>query len=256
MLNDAILYFDGVGPHKGGLCDRLKGMYSCWILSKKLNKKFIFNIPAPTTLKAKNFISINTENFQELNIIDWENYLKFEQILKELKFDDKNYIIHTNIDFSNLYENEYSFSDFIKNNFDLISFENDHNVQKYDIGIHIRCGGKMVGWNDYDFNHKFNLDVIHTRLSDISLQSENIFLCSDSIEVLNKIDKFNIENIIISPYEPKHIDRALNVSDDDYLSTFYDLLTLANCKQIYYTFGEFAKTASRIYGNNIQPFYT
>jgi hypothetical protein len=256
MSNNGFIYFDGVGIGKGGLCDRLKGMYSCWILSKKLDKNFYFNIPSPVSLKVKNFKNNISNEFEELYIIDWDNFYNYKEQIKSLNFPEKNYKIHTNIDFSELLNSTYSFSDFINCNFDWKNFEKDKNIEVFDIGIHVRCGGKMVKWNDYDFEHVFDLEKFKQILKSICDENKNIFICSDSIVVLEQIESLNLKNITISPYEPKHIDRGPNVDDNDYISTLYDLLTLANCKKIYYTYGEFAKTASRIYGNEIQPFYT
>jgi hypothetical protein len=251
---NGIIYFDGVGKNKGGLCDRLKGMYSSWILSEKLNKEFIYNIPFPVVLKAKNYKQINTDNFTELNIIDWDNYLSHLDKIKKLDFSDLNYKIHTNIDFSNnfnLYNNFYIFMDTF---FNLKEFEKEHNVQKYDIGIHVRCGGEMVKWNDYDFGKKLIESVFKKRLECLCDCDKEIFLCSDSQKLLDMVDSYNIKNIYLSPYEPNHIDRGFDVSENDYISTFYDLLTLANCQSIYATLGEFAKTSSRIYNNELQYF--
>jgi len=251
---NGIIYFDGVGKNKGGLCDRLKGMYSCWILSEKLNKEFIYNISHPAALKAKNYKQINSDHFTELNIIDWENYLQNSEKIKSLDFKELNYKIHTNIDFSKdfgLYDN---FSIFIKQFFNLSEFEKEHNIQKYDIGIHIRCGGEMVEWNDYDFGKKLIEKDFKKRLEEISNSNKEIFLCSDSNKVLQMVDSYNIKNIYLSPYEPNHVDRGFNVTENDYISTFYDLLTLANCESIYSTLGEFAKTSSRIYNNELQYF--
>jgi len=252
---NGVIYFEGVGKNKGGLCDRLKGMYSCWILSEKLNKDFIYNIPHPVALKVKNYKQINSEAFTELNVIDWENYLQYSSKIKNLDFPELNYKIHTNIDFSNDFNHYNSFQIFIKQFFNLNQFEKEHNVQKYDIGIHVRCGGEMVEWNDYDFGKKIIETEFKKRLEEIANFKKEIFLCSDSKKVLDMVDSYNIKNIYLSPYEPNHIDRGFNVTENDYISTFYDLLTLANCRSIYATLGEFAKTSSRIYNNELQYFY-
>jgi len=256
-INKKIIFFNGIGPHKGGLCDRLKGMYSCWLLSKKLNRDFIYDLHFPVILNCKHYKNISTESFKQLNIIDFENLCHYKKILQNLEFDsNQNYTIHTNMDFSEILNMENSFSEFINTFFDIKKFETDYNIEKYDIGIHIRCGGKMVDWNDYDFGQSFDWNIFEKNILKINEMGKDVYVCSDSKIVLDKLDSLNLKDIIISPYEPKHIDRGSDISEKDYFSTFYDLITLANCKKIYYTFGEFAKTASKIYGNEIQPFYT
>jgi hypothetical protein len=254
--NNGYVYFDGVGRGKGGLCDRLKGMYSCYCLAIKLNKTFYYNIPFPVALKAINYQQPKNDDYDELNIIDWDNYLSYKSKIENLSFDSINYKIHTNIDFSNDLKIEISFGDFISSIFNLKTFQEEHNIYGYDIGIHIRCGGKMVEWNDCDFGVSFDETKFKEKIIQLSnTNQKEIYICSDSQKVLDITDSLNLKNISISPYNPRHIDRSENVNEEDYITTFSDLLTLANCELIYHTQGEFAKTASKIYNNEIRHLF-
>lgn len=255
MEDNGFIYFDGIGMGKGGLCDRLKGMYSCYALSKKLNKKFYYSLPYPVALKALHFEQPKTHDFEEMYIIDWDAYISNQDKIKKLDFNIKNYKIHTNIDFTNDLDTNISFSEFINHFFDLKLFEQDHNVYGYDIGIHIRCGGAMVPWSDYDFGVKFNEQEFKQKLNDICLDNrKDVFLCSDSQKVSYIADTMNFRNLSTSPHVPKHIDRSSDMTESDLIGVFYDLLTLAKCKLIYHTQGEFAKTAAKIYNNELRTF--
>lgn len=254
-VDSGYIYFDGVGKGKGGLCDRLKGMYSCYVLSSSIHKTFYYNIPHPVALKANNFQQPKEDANEELNIIDWENYLNYKSKIEALDFPLEKYKIHTNIDFVNDLKNNITFNQFMLAMFDLKSFENENEIFKYDIGVHIRCGGGMVDWNDYDFGIKFDNNKFKERLIEVCSNCNETYICSDSQKVLDLADSLNLKNLTISPFTPNHIDRGNDVLEKDYINTFYDLLTLANCKLIYNTQGEFAKTASRIYNNEIQHFF-
>ena len=255
MSQEGYIYFDGTGTGKGGLCDRLKGMFSCYVLSKKLNKQFYYNIPHPVGLKAINFQQPKDESFEELYIIDWENYLLHKNKIETLDFQSKNYKIHTNIDFTNDLNSNISFSNFINSFFNIKEFESERNIFANDVGIHVRCGGEMVPWSDYDFGVSFDENTFKDKLKNICKNpKQDVFLCSDSQKVLYIAECMRLRNLYITPHVPKHIDRGFDVNENDYVNTFYDLLTLGKSKLIYHTQGEFAKTAAKIYGNEIRSF--
>jgi hypothetical protein len=256
MENKGCIYFDGTGKGKGGLCDRLKGMYSSYNLALNLNKKFYYNIPYPVALDAKNYEILKNDNFEEINIIDSDNYRNYRGKILNLEFPSENYKIHTNINFADDFENKVSFNAFINNFFNLTKFEFEHNIFKFDIGVHIRYGGKTVDWIDSDFESKFDESAFKTKIDEIcSDKNKEIYLCSDSKSVLKMADSLNIKNLYTSPNIPKHTDRSENVEEMDYVNSFIDLLTLANCDLIFSTKGEFAKTASKIYNKNIKDLF-
>jgi hypothetical protein len=256
--NRGYIYFDGCGFGKGGLCDRLKGMYSSYNLSLSLNKDFFYDIHFPVALKALNYKQPDNKNYSNLYVIDWDNYLSFEHKITKMDFNEKNYRIQTNIDFSEKLPSKVSFSDFFKTFFDLKSLKDEMGIFEYDMAIHLRCGGKMVEWNDSNFGEDIDEDLFLYQLEDfLSINKKHdIYICSDSKRLLEKINKMNFNNVITSPNQPKHVDRSENILEDDYRNVLYDLLTLANSKIIYYTKGEFAKTASRIYNNDIKKIFT
>jgi hypothetical protein len=255
MSEKKYIFFDGVGKFKGGFCDRLKGMYASYCLANAMGYDFYYDFPYPVALYLLNYKQPKNSDFTEINVIDWDNYLKHEERIKNLNFENRNLKIHTNIDFTKNFETKISFKDFVNLFFDLKKFKEDNNIFKYDVGIHIRCGGKMVEWNDYDFGQTFDENAFKEKLIKVCSQTDKeYYICSDSYEVLKIADSLNIKNLSTSPHTPKHIDRASSVSEADYISTFYDLLTLSECELIYHTQGEFAKTAAKLNNNELRSF--
>lgn len=256
MFDKKYIFFDGVGKFKGGLCDRLKGMYACYCLASKMNYDFYYDFPYPVALRLLNYRQPKNNDYAEINIIDWDNYLKHKERIGKLDFDGRSLKIHTNINFTEDFDNNISFKEFINLFFDLELFKKDNNLFPYDVGIHIRCGGKMVDWNDYDFGQSFDENTFKNRLKKVCEDSnKEFYICSDSQKILDIADSLNIKNLSTTPHTPKHIDRASNVSESDYVSTLYDLLTLSECKLIYHTQGEFAKTAAKLNDNELRSFY-
>lgn len=256
MESKECIYFDGIGKGKGGMCDRLKGMYSCYNLALNLNKEFYYDIPFPVALNAKKYKIIKSDNFEQMNIIDSDNYRNYKNKISNLDFPSNNYKIHTNINFVEDFKKKVDFNIFMDNFFDLKKFENEHNIFKFDIGVHVRYGGKTVEWVDSDFDSKLEEDALKKRIEEICSDiSKEIYFCSDSKYVLEIIESMNIKNLYVSPNMPKHTDRGNNVEEIDYVNSFIDLLTLANCSIIFSTKGEFAKTASKIYNTKIESLF-
>jgi hypothetical protein len=134
-------------------------------------------------------------------------------------------------------------------------FIKTHNIQRYDAGIHIRCGGKLVDWDDYNFGVESDEEYILKCVKDTCKLHKTVYFCTDSHEILEKVKELHISNLSITPNTPVHIDRSPIVTENDTKNVFFDLLTLANCDNIYYSLGEFAKTAARINNKPVVSLY-
>lgn len=239
--------FKGIENHIGGLCDRLKGMYSCYVLAKALNRDFHYILTHQEVLFAKQTPPKIQGKFH--HIIDYQCFLNYKNKIEQLDFDPTiNHIIQTNIDFTQHIPKLkiVEFSTFIRDVFDIDMFEKTHDVHKYSAGIHVRCGGSLVNWNDYNFGIESNKENIVNRVKNVCEHHESVYFCSDSSEILEKVADLNISNVVITPNTPVHVDRSPVVTENDTKNVFFDLLTLANCENIYFSLGEFAKTAARI----------
>lgn len=243
----SFIAFKGIELHIGGLCDRLKGLYSCYLLSKALKRDFCYLLTHQEVLESR-FTPPRVQGVFH-HIVDYRCFMNYKRKIELLDFSpDVNHIIQTNIDFTQ-YIPELKlveFNDFMYDLFDIPLFESKHNVKSYDAGIHIRCGGGMVNWDDYNFGVESDINKIKTGVITACERHKDVFLCSDSGEVLKAIKDLNISNLTVTSNIPVHVDRSPVVTEDDTKNVFYDLLTLANSNTIYYTLGEYAKTAARI----------
>jgi len=252
---DCIAY-KGIENHIGGLCDRLKGLYSCYLLAKCLKREFYYLLTHQEILYAKHTPPKLQGKFH--HIVDYQCFLNYKNKIDRLDFEPGiNHIIATNIDFTQYIPKlrVIEFSDFIKDVFDIQRFEKTHKITQFDAGIHVRCGGSLVKWDDYDFGMVSNADNIANRVKSVADLHKNVYFCSDSCEILEKVSSLKLSNVVIMQSIPVHIDRSPVVTEKDTENVFIDLLTLANCGVIYHSLGEFAKTAARIYNKPLIDLY-
>lgn len=231
----------------GGLADRLKGLISCYGLSKFTNREFILNWTYPFSLtdylqpNKINWIPRKIEGtYREIYAMDIDLFNNNKDILKSGDFKEDIISIRTNIDFLNLYNYSFKecFNDLFKTNLiDKSKFENL-------IGLSCRFGGKQSDWNDVNFGKEISFDHITDKLLEISKEKniEKFFICSDSSKFLEHCKNKQLK-FISTQGTPQHIDYP-GCTREAYHKTFEDFLSLRECKHIYYIKGGFACTSA------------
>jgi hypothetical protein len=231
----------------GGLADRIKGLISCYGLSKFTNREFIINwsYPFPLTECLQpnkiNWLPRKIEGtYREIYAMDIDLYNQNKDILKSGDFKEDIICVKTNIDFLGLYNYSFCecFNDLFK--FKLINKSKFENL----IGLSCRFGGDQSDWKDYDFSKKISYNFIVDKLLEIS-KEKNIdifFICSDSSKFLDYCKERKLK-FFSTKGTPFHIDYP-GCTKEAYHKTFEDFLSLRECKFIYYIKGGFACTSA------------
>jgi len=239
----------------GGVADRIKGIVSCFALSKILDRQFIIDWRHP--YKLQDLVLPNLYNWlprtiqgsvQNIFAIDNDNFKIFEKYLSKEVF-NHNYtadivVIQTNIDFLRKLEQAYEFhllfEELFKPNFDI-------NAAK-PIGLCARFGGSLSNWNDSNFDREVSYEFVHEQLMR-QINQEEIFVCSDSEPFFQFLTDKKIKFSKV-PGIAENIDRKCSM--DGHSKAIMDFFTLRACDKILglKQKGEFALTAAKSTGKN------
>jgi hypothetical protein len=253
------IVYDCTERPAGGLADRIKGLVSCFGLSRLLDRDFIINWTYP--YKLQSVLSCNTYNWlprpvsgthKQYFAIDNENYDQFKKEFNrndvEIFFNTDISIIKTNINFLDHLGLENNFEDYFNQLFKEpeLPFSTDDNT----VGVCARFGGQLSNWNDSNFNRNISFDYIIEKITHIMLDNPtyNLFICTDSAKFAEFI-KARL-NVLITPNETEHMDRP-GCSYQGFLKSFHDFFLLRRCGTIISTKGGFAHTAALSSGKKI-----
>lgn len=241
-------------PPAGGLADRLKGIVSCYGLSRALNRDFLINWTFPH--KINSILKPNKINWSPrpiqgthsvLFLIDNDNYKLFEPSLQDNTF--SSYFntdivsVRTNINFLNYFN--LKFSNVFNDLFDDSLLGIDNLIKPETLGVSCRFGGTQANWaGDPDFNKTLSYDYVYEEIIRLLEEKKcsNLFLCSDSNNFIDFCKEKKLYPIVTEGYS-EHIDRS-SCTFDGFKKSFVDFFALRKCRYIASIKGEFGKTAA------------
>lgn len=253
------IVYDCTERPAGGLADRIKGLISCFALSRLLDRDFFINWTYPFNLQSA--LEHNTYNWlprpisgshKQYFAMDNDNYVYFKDQFNrdnsDKFFTEDISIIKTNINFLNHLGLEDNFQDYFNQLFKEpeLPFLTDENT----VGVCARFGGQLSNWNDSDFNRDISFDYMLERITQTmqDAPTNNLFICTDSAKFTQFIK--TKMNVLCTSNETEHMDRP-GCSYKGFIKSFQDFFLLRRCGTIISTKGGFARTAALSSGKKV-----